>query len=144
VVTTSDLVEVSNHDMNTLYLSLLILLWGAIAISCETEESIPDPGSVSPVIETDLPPTGTTGEQIAITVSHVVSDGCGYYSSQRTVQSGNTFIVTFYAKYREGPCTYNIPVLKTPYTFTPVQEGTYTFKFKGVDGTYLTQTIVVH
>jgi hypothetical protein len=128
--------------MNTRDLSLLILLWGAISVSCE-KESVPDPESISPIIETDLPSTGTTGQEITITVSHVVFNGCGDYSSARTEQYGNTFIITFYARYHDGICPLNIPVLKTPYKFTPGHSGTYTFKFRGVEETYLTQAIVI-
>jgi hypothetical protein len=121
----------------------LIFMIGIILISCDKGVKIPE--SLSPIVETDLPETGNIGEEIIITVKHGVYNGCGYYSSQKTIKDGNTLFVTFYAKYGESVCPMNAPILETPYKFTPNTSGTYTFKFnRGEVDNDLTQTIIIN
>ncbi|MDQ3395950.1 MAG: hypothetical protein M3512_17845 [Bacteroidota bacterium] len=127
--------------MDTKYLRILIFSIGIIVISCDKE--VISQESISPIIKTDLPESGEVGQEIVITVSHAVYNGCGYYSSQKTIQTRNTFFVSFYANYGEGICTMNIPILKTSYKFTPKNTGTYTFKFNSGENDYLTQTIII-
>ena len=122
---------------------LLPLFIAIISISCDDEGNAKPEGSISPIVETELPDKGTAGQEINFFVSRAVFNGCGYYSSQETTQIGNILTVTFYAAYREGVCTMNIPVLKTNYTFTPKNAGTYTFKFNSGESGYLTRTIVI-
>ena len=128
--------------MNKRLLQSIILIIGSIIISCDKDVIIPE--SLSPIVETDLPETGTVGQEIIITVKHGVYNGCGYYSSQKTIQNGNTQAVTFYAKYRTGVCSMNVPILETPYKFTPKITGTYTFKFNRGAEAELIQTILIH
>jgi len=127
--------------MNSRHLIKLVLLLVTILSSCEKDDIITE--SISPIIETDLPESGKVGQEIVINVSHAVYNGCGYYSSQRTIQNGKTLTVTFNAKYREGFCTMNIPILKTQYKFTLSNSGTYTFRFNSGQGDFLTQTITI-
>lgn len=128
--------------MDRKIVQLIIFVIGTIAISCDEEVKIPE--SLSPIVETDLPATGNVGQEIIVTVKHGVYNGCGYYSSQKTEQSGNTFFVTFYAKYRDGVCPMNAPILETPYKFKPNIGGTYTFKFNRGEEDSLTQTIIIN
>ena len=120
----------------------LIFMIGTILISCDEDVKIPE--SLSPVVGTDLPETGNVGQEIIFTVKHGVYNGCGYYSSQKTIRDGNNLFVTFYSKYREGICPMNAPILETPYKFTPSTSGTYTFKFKRGEEDDLTQTIIIN
>jgi len=115
----------------------------ALSLACDRAENVEPVGQISPIVATDLPEHGSVGEEISFTVSHIVFNGCGYFSSQKTHRTGNIFIVTYYAQYRDGICTMNIPTLKTNYIFTPSKAGIYTFKFNGGDNGYLIQTIVV-
>jgi hypothetical protein len=123
---------------------LALLLIGTITLSCDKEANLKPEGSLSPIVETELPDHGNVGEEINFIVSHAVFNGCGYYSSQRTTRIGNTLTVSFYAEYREGFCTMNIPILKTNYEFKPTKAGTYTFKFNAGEAGYLTRTIVIN
>lgn len=142
-----------------IFLSVLVLLIGVIIISCDKEgEVVPEtpstqqlplklesgPESISPIIETDLPASGEKGQEIIIMVSHVLSSGCAYYSSQKTVQEGTTFFVTFYEKSPlDVTCTTILRTAKAPYKFTPEKTGVYTLKFSNREE-YLTQTITIH
>jgi hypothetical protein len=122
---------------------ILALLIGVLSMSCDEAEEVNRLDSISPIIETELPESGSVGEEINFIVSHAVFNGCGYYSSQETIKIGNALKVTFFAQYRDGFCTMDIPIRKTNYKFNPTSAGTYTFNFNSGDGSYLTQTIVI-
>ena len=131
-----------NISMNSKFL-LFILIVGTISISCENEDDLKPTGSISPIVDAELPTSGHVGQEINFMVNHIVFNGCGYYSSQETTQIGSTLTVTFYAQYREGFCTMDIPTLKTNYKFIPTKTGTYTFKFNSVEKEYLEKTIQI-
>jgi hypothetical protein len=130
--------------MNKIILIFIALLTGAANVSCHNEDELNVPESVSPIVAADLPESGKPGQEIKFKVSHIVFNGCGYFSSQETSQIGNTFNVTFYAKYRGGVCTMNIPRLETDYTFIPTEIGTFTFKFNGGESGQIIRTIAIN
>lgn len=133
-----------NLSMNSKFLLFTsILLIGTISISCDNKEDLNPIGSISPIVDAELPPIGNVGQEINFMVNHAVFNGCGYYSSQETTQIGSTLIVTFYAQYHEGFCTMDIPIRKTNYKFTPTKTGTYTFKFNSGETEYLVKTIQI-
>jgi hypothetical protein len=129
---------------NKFLLFISILLIGTASLSCDNEDEKKPIGSVSPIVDAELPTVGNVGQEINFMVSHAVFNGCGYYSSQETTQIGSTFIVTFYAQYREGFCTMDIPIRKTNYKFISTQTGTYTFKFNSGETGYLVKTIQIN
>jgi hypothetical protein len=122
---------------------VIILIAGLLSVSCDETGEVNHTKSISPIIETELPQSGNVGQEINFIVHHAVFNGCGYYSSQETIKIGNTIRVAFYAEYREGFCTMDIPIRKTNYKFTPTVAGTYTFIFNSGDAGYLTQTIII-
>ena len=130
--------------MNIKFPLLAIFLVGSLIISCDKDKDPITEESISPIVETDLPETGNVGQEIIFTVRHAVFNGCGYYSSQNTVKDGLTFSVTFYAKYRDGFCTMNVPTLGTDYKFVPSTSGTYTFKFDRGEQEDLVQSIIIN
>lgn len=129
--------------MNNKILLTALLLIGTICLSCDNDDDIKPIGSISPIVDAELPTVGEVGQEINFIVSHAVFNGCGYYSSEETTQIGNTFTVTFYAQYREGFCTMDIPIRKTNYKFSPTKAGTYTFKFNSGETEYLVKTIEI-
>lgn len=127
---------------NKVFLFAFILLVGAINPSCDNEDNKIPTGTISPIVDAELPASGKVGQTINFIVSHAVFNGCGYYSSQETTRIGHTLIVTFYAQYpKDRFCTMDVPVRKTNYTFTPAKTGTYTFKFNGGETGHLIKTI---
>src|SRR5690349_9452899 len=124
--------------MNRKFFLFACMLIGAINLSCDDGSPI---GSISPIVEAELPTFGNVGQEVDFMVSHAVFNGCGYYSSQETTQMGNTLIVTFYAQYHDGVCTMDIPIRKRAYTFMPTKAGLYTFMFNGGEAGYLIKTI---
>jgi hypothetical protein len=119
------------------------LLIGTISTSCENDGERKLAGSISPIVDAELPTGSTVGQEINFMVSHAVFNGCGYYSSHETIQIGNTLVVTFYAQYREGFCSMDIPIRKTNYKFIPTKIGTYTFEFNSGETEYLVKTIQI-
>jgi hypothetical protein len=131
-------------SMNSkLLLFTWILLIGTINISCHDEDDPRPIGSLSPIVDAELPGVGSVGKEINFMVSHAVFNGCGYYSSQETTQSGRILTITFYAQYHEGLCTMDIPIRKTNYSFIPKMAGTYTFNFNSGEQGYLVKTIQI-
>ena len=130
--------------MNSKFLlfTSILLIW-SISISCDNEDDQKPAGSISPIVDAELPAVGNVGHEINFMVSHAVFNGCGYYSSQETAQIGRTLIVTFYAQYHEGFCTMDVPIRKTNYKFIPAKKGTYTFKFNSGETGYLVKTIQI-
>jgi hypothetical protein len=128
---------------NKFLLLTSLLLIGIISLSCDNEDDKKPMGSISHIVDVELPAVGNVGEEINFIVSHAVINGCGYYSSQETTQIGNALMVTFYAQYREGGCTMDVPILKTNYKFIPTKTGTYTFKFNSGKTGYLVKTIQI-
>jgi len=130
--------------MNHKFFLTALLLIGSICLSCDNEDENKLMGSISPIVEAELPTVGKVGQEINFIVSHLVFNGCGYYSSQETTQIGNTFTVTFYAEYRDGVCTTDIPTRKTNYKFSPTKADTYTFRFNSGETSYLVKSIEIH
>ena len=128
---------------NRFLLLTSLLLIGIFSLSCDNEDDKKPIGSISPIVDVELPTVGNVGQEINFIVSHGVSNGCGYYSSQETTQIGSALIVTFYAQYREGGCTMDAPIRKTNYKFIPTKTGTYTFKFNSGETGYLVKTIEI-
>ena len=122
---------------------VLILLTGTINLSCSTSGDLKPTASLSPIVDTELPILGKVGQEINFTVSHAVYSGCGYYAYQETNKVGTTLTVTFFAQYRTGFCSQDIPILKTNYKFIPNQTGIYTFKFNKGQAGFLVQTILI-
>jgi hypothetical protein len=126
--------------MKIILRSLILFL---MLISCEesTHESI------SPIINTELPPTAPVGHVVSFKVYHVVYNGCGQFSRHETSQDEKTITVKFYGKYPEAKiCTDEIPTLETKYDFKPTDKGEYVFRFyqdnySGVE--FLLDTLVV-
>jgi hypothetical protein len=86
--------------------------------------------SISPIIDTDLPSTGSVGEKISFKIQHVVFNGCGKYSRHETTRDGKVITVKFYGKYPEAKiCPDNIPTLETYYTFEIKEKGDHYFRF---------------
>jgi len=129
------------NDKFLLFISILFI--ATINLSCDKQDDLKPRGSLSPIVDAELPTVGNVGQEINFIVSHAVFNGCGYYSSQETTQIGSTLIVTFYAQYREGFCTMDIPIRKTNYKFIPTRTGTYIFKFNSGETGYLTRTILI-
>jgi hypothetical protein len=122
---------------------VLLLFIGVLVGACKDEEYIDPAESLSPIVDVTLPEVGYVNQEINFIVSHAVFNGCGFYSSRKTIMAGNSLVVTFYAKYRDGICTMDIPIRKTNYQFMPKRKGTYTFKFNKGDNTFLTKEIII-
>jgi len=130
---------------NNLFYTFFLILIFPLLIACEDEAVAPqdETGSISPITGSDLPAEASLDETVRFTVRHIVFNGCGYYEREETKIEGKEVKVTFYAGYRDGICTMNIPTLETEYTFKPQEKGEYVFKFTGSEGNYLLDTLVV-
>lgn len=110
--------------MKTIVGSILSI---TILLSCEC---ISTDESVSPIIGTELPSTTTIGTTVSFKIYHIVFNGCGEYSRQKTTTDGRTIVVKFYGKYPNCKmCPDNIPTLETIYRFEVKELGDHYFKF---------------
>lgn len=130
--------------MNRRNAYLIASLLFILLLSCSDDSDPEIDPSLSPIVETTLPESTDVGQKITFTVRHAVFSGCGYFESQKTTRIGKQLYITFYAGYRDGACTMNIPILETDYSYTFSEPGVYTFNFNEGEGNFLKQTITVN
>lgn len=94
------------------------------------------------VTEVTGPETGNLNQEVTFNVTFNVQNSCGnFYKFAETI-SGNSKTVQVQSIYNNSECG-NTPVSKTqPYKFTINTAGTYTFKFKSSQSTFITKTVV--
>lgn len=126
----------------TVYLATLVLF--LIVFSCDGDSEAEIDSSLSPIVEATLPESAQVGQKVTFAVRHAVFNGCGYFESQKTTRIGKELYITFFAGYRGGVCTMNIPILTTDYSYTFDVPGVYTFNFNTGEGNYIRQTITVN
>ncbi|RPE07993.1 hypothetical protein EGT74_13025 [Chitinophaga lutea] len=125
----------------------LVLLGIAAAMnSCEKDKKPKEyTYAPAPVMATDGVNTTTLGVPLKLTVHFQVHNGCGAFD--RFVaedKNADTTLVYVQARYpKDAMCTDNLPVLHTSYTFTPKKTGVHYLKFRGREGQFVIDTIMV-
>lgn len=76
-------------------------------------------------------------------VDFPISNGCGKFNNFEETISGNTRTIKVIAKYEGCICTQDFSIQSKNYVFTTTNSGTYTLKFQKMDGTFLTETVVI-
>ncbi len=125
---------------------LVFLALGAVIGSCQKDKKPTEyTYSPAPVLSTEGVNSTTHGIDLHLQVYFQVNNGCGQFD-EFVVEEKNadTTLVYVQAKYpKDAMCTDNLPVLNTRYTFTPKKIGVHYLKFRGRDGAFVTDTIIV-
>ncbi|MDD3005476.1 hypothetical protein [Flavobacterium sp.] len=127
--------------MKPIYLTLLMLLF----ISCNSNDDTPDNCIEfhTADIETVTPSAVADATGYFFDVGFRVINGCGqFYSFEQTTEE-NVTTIEVVAEYRGCICTQDYPLRQKMYQFTQTLPGTYTLKFKRLDGTFLLQTVTI-
>ena len=86
----------------------------------------------------------TVNQEIDLTISYYLYNGCGKFENLETTSSGNTTIINLKSKYNGCICTQELINGQTHYTFKAGQAGVYFLKFIQPEKTYLIDTIRVN
>lgn len=91
----------------------------------------------------DGPVTGTVNQEITLTTKYVIENSCGQFEKFNEVQNGNSKTIDVQVKYTGENCTTASTEVTTPYKFTVIAPGTYTFKFKRNASQFITHVVTV-
>jgi hypothetical protein len=122
---------------------ILLLLLALTGCSKDDDAEIIIEKEATPVVDVIIPEGATAGVPVPVKVYFVVNSGCGRFKRFSESINGNTYTIAVHPYYVSGPCTLNIPVLQSDYTFTPKTAGVYTFRFWQSHDKYLERTITV-
>ena len=127
--------------MKTFYFALLMLLF----MSCNSNDDNADNCIEfhSADIETVIPSPVADATGYFFDVGFRVMNGCGQFSKFKVTTEENTTTIEVIAVYKGCICTQDAPVRQKMYHFTQTVPGSYTLKFKRLDGTFIMQTVVV-
>ena len=130
-------------DRKFLTQSILFICFGIFLFGCKKQND--DNCSIytkAPVIEVNGANTALVNQEVDLTASFGVSNGCGQFDKFEEIVSGNTTIIALNAKYEGCFCTDDAPVRTAIYKFKKSQKGTYQLKFSRGDS-YVTHVIIV-
>lgn len=100
--------------------------------------------SSAQVTKVSGPNTALINQQITVTISYYLTNGCGHFEAVETTSVNNTTTFNIKAKYEGCICTDNLIGGETNYTFKADKAGSYYLKFLQPDKTYLVDTITVN
>jgi hypothetical protein len=110
------------------------------------------PGSNDPVCDYHVaayatgvtgPTTALVNQEIDLTVSFGVVNGCGLFESFTETTTGTTTTVNIGARYNGCNCAQVAAIRTAVYKFKRAAAGTYTLLFRLTDTTFITYSITV-
>ena len=139
---------------------LLILSAAVLAVSCnKTKPHDPEPplscipidledscdswAASAGLVSITGPSTGTTGQEIQLTVGLTGNNGCADGAQITGNASGNVISLSGNVHYHGCICTQALTEQTGTYNFTPAQPGTYTFQGTTYDGNPVVHTVTV-
>ncbi len=131
--------------MNNIKKTLFFTVLSFALLSCkkETENLSCLSFAKTSVIKVEGTKTASVNEEVTLTVSFMVVDGCGDFGSLEEVSAGYVTALTITAKYQGCICTQAIETRKITYKFKKSQPGTYDVNFFQAEDKYLTYRITV-
>lgn len=97
----------------------------------------------APVINVEGQNTGLVNQNIPLTISFNIINGCGQFVNLEQTSNGNTNTISVITKYEGCICTQVFITTQTIYNFIATQPGIYYIKFLQAENTYLTHSIVI-
>ena len=99
--------------------------------------------SKSPVIKVEGPNTGPVNQDINLTITYGIDNGCGQFDHYEKTVNGNTTTIDVVGKYTGCICTQVYQELQSPYTFKATSTGTYYLEFFHDANTVVKDTIMI-
>jgi hypothetical protein len=103
-------------------------------LSCSNNESACSYEANSPIISVEGPTATTVNQPIEIALVYQVSSDCGNFSRYLEENNMNTTQILMRAQYEGCECEEEATLKNTSYTFSRSQVGTYTLRFRTVNG----------
>lgn len=130
-----------------LYFTILIgtLLAFSMLLSCKkTKDNACITHTPAIVAKVSGPNTALVNQEIDLTVSYILTNGCGHFENLEAASKSNTTTITLKARYEGCVCTDILLGGQINYTFKSEQAGAFYLKFLQPDNTYLIDTINVY
>ena len=129
----------------TLLLAALLFISGCDASSKATDEESCTETNIAYVSEVTGDSAVAVGDELELSVSFPVNNGCGQFNAFTETEDGNVITIEVEAIYDTcSMCTMDIPTRTAAYTFQAETEGSYTLKFKSSETEFITKTITVN
>lgn len=129
-----------------LIISASITITFSILLSCSKPQDNTKCISYSSAQVTKVsgPNTALVNQQITVTISYYLTNGCGHFEGIDATSATNSTTINLKARYEGCICTDNLIGGETNYTFKSDKAGNYYLKFLQPDKTYLVDTIIVN
>lgn|SRR5690606_30704088 len=97
-----------------------------------------------PAIEVSNVENGTVNKSLTFDVKSQYHNGCGSFKDFSEKIEGNVITIVANGMNIGCICTEALVYFNKNYVFVPKQAGTYTFKFKSIQNSYIEKQVVVN
>lgn len=127
--------------------SLSIALIYSVLLSCSSKKDETDQCIYAvnlPAVEVSDVENGTVNEPLRFNIKSQYHNGCGSFKDFSEKTEGNIITVVVNGMNMGCICTQAFVHFDKDYVFVPKQAGTYTFKFKSTQNSYIERQVVVN